>query len=59
MSSDESLENATVTATPGLSVATAVAHGPDLPRGTALGRYVIVDRIGSGGMSVVYSALDP
>ena len=32
---------------------------PVLPRGTPLGRYVIVDRIGSGGMSVVYSAYDP
>ncbi len=30
-----------------------------LPRGTLVDRYVVVDRVGQGGMGVVYSAFDP
>jgi tetratricopeptide (TPR) repeat protein len=40
-----------------LTVVTAAAPLPT--RGTILGRYTIVDRIGSGGMGTVFSAHDP
>ncbi len=40
-----------------------VAADPDQPpalaRGSQVGRYVVVDRLGAGGMGVVYKAVDP
>ena len=45
---------------------TLAASGPPaapsphvLPRGTALNRYLVLDRLGAGGMGVVYAAFDP
>jgi tetratricopeptide (TPR) repeat protein/predicted Ser/Thr protein kinase len=37
----------------------APAAGPLLSRGTSLGRYVILERLGMGGMGEVFAAYDP
>ena len=35
------------------------ADGPPVGRGHQIGRYVVIDRIGAGGMGVVFAAYDP
>jgi len=35
------------------------AGEPGIPRGTTIGRYVVLERLGAGSMGVVLSAIDP
>jgi tetratricopeptide (TPR) repeat protein/predicted Ser/Thr protein kinase len=55
--SHDALEE-TVPAEPGAR-SMRVGGGEPLVRGVAVGRYTVLDRIGAGGMGVVYAAFDP
>jgi len=48
-----------VSVDPGENSVEEEAGAVSLPRGTNLGRYVLLDCIGRGGMAVVYGAYDP
>jgi tetratricopeptide (TPR) repeat protein/predicted Ser/Thr protein kinase len=50
---------ATPSTLPGDGVVVRRKEGDRLVRGDLLGRYVVIDRIGAGGMGVVYAAYDP
>lgn len=44
---------------PGRAAPPADEPEPDLPRGTVVGRHVVVERRGEGAMGIVYLAMDP
>lgn len=44
---------------PDVPVAPAPTIASELGRGSSVGRYLVIERVGSGAMGVVYAAYDP